>query len=79
MSQQRGSEIEEPAADVEPVRAEDLLRARYPGCPKQRPCPRCDRPRLATHPGDRLHDACRESIEGDGETYGVALRGWGEV
>ena len=27
--------------------------------PRSLPCLRCDRPRLATGPGDRLHPKCR--------------------
>ena len=30
-----------------------------PGWPRELPCLRCDRLRLATGPGDRLHDKCR--------------------
>jgi hypothetical protein len=36
-----------------------------PGWPRELPCLRCDRLRLARGPGDRLHDKCRE---GDDET-----------
>jgi hypothetical protein len=35
---------------------------RRPGWPKLLPCLRCDRPRPATHAGDRFHPHCREVI-----------------
>jgi len=32
------------------------------GWPKMAPCPLCEKPRLATSPGDSLHRQCRERV-----------------
>jgi hypothetical protein len=40
-----------------------------PGWPKTLPCLVCDRPRLAQHPGDRLHERCA-AVEPGGVSIG---------
>ena len=51
------------AGQTNAVELPSLKPSKRPGWPRELPCLRCDRLRLASGPGDRLHDKCRGDDE----------------